>query len=395
MLPAPRFFASRISIYYFAYFLVSGLIVPFLPVWLELRGLTPAEIGTCLAFPLAARVIFMPLGSWLADHAPNRRFAIIIFGCAALAMFLLATRFGGYWPLLVLTGLSTTFSSLTNPALDALALTGFRRFGLDYGKMRVWGSISFVVVSAVGGLVYGWLGGWSLTPMLIAAYVIALTMAFILPVTPRAVRQADDAARPEQKSAWAVLANPKFLMLISASALIQASHCVFYSFGTIHWQALGFSGGEIGLLWAMGVIAEICMFAVSSYAFRWFKPETLVLIGAIAAVVRWALFPFITGFPLSLATQWLHALTFGAAFTGIQLAIARSIPEEMTASAQGTWQVVTGIAMASATLLAGPLYARLGVDAFPVMSVLAIAAIGVLMLPRLGLISPTMPAQAD
>ncbi|MCX5493547.1 MFS transporter [Kaistia dalseonensis] len=392
---APRFFASRISFYYATYFVVGGLVVPFLPVWLKERGLTAEEIATCLAFPLAARLVFMPLGSWLADRAPNRRFAIIIFGFAALVMFALATIAGGYWPLLVLTGLATTFSSLTNPALDALALTGFRRFGLDYGKMRIWGSISFVVVSLAGGTIFGWFGGPILTPLLLGAYVIAALTAFTLPVTPPAVRKVDDAARPERRSARSLLANPGFLVIIGSSALIQASHCVFYSFGTIHWQELGFSGGEIGMLWAMGVIAEICMFAVAGYAFRIFKPETLIMIGAVAAVIRWALFPFITSFSLSLITQGFHALTFGAAFTGVQLAIARRMPDEITASAQGFWQVLTGVAMAAATLLAGPLYAQFGVWAFPVMSLLALAAIGILMLPILGFVSPTAPVRAD
>ena len=69
---APRFFAHRISFYYAASFVTGGVVTPFLPVWLEFRGFTPELISACLAFPLIARLVFTPIGSWIADKAPNR-----------------------------------------------------------------------------------------------------------------------------------------------------------------------------------------------------------------------------------------------------------------------------------------------------------------------------------
>lgn len=394
MVAAPRHFGPRISLFYTGYFVVGGMMTPFFPVWLKLHALTPEQIGVCLALPLAARLLFMPLGSAFADRAPNRRFAVIIFALLGLLFFIPATVVGGYWPILVLTGLATATLGLTMPAIDALALTGVRRFGLDYGKMRVWGSISFIVVSLTGGVIFGHFGPSVLSPMLIGAYVIAALSAFLLPVTPPEIRAADDAARPETVSARSILTSRSFLVVMASSAFITATHAVFYSFGTIHWEKLGFSGGEIGLLWASGVVAEIGMFAVSGRALRKVPPERLILFGAIAAIVRWSLFPLATSLWSSLALQMLHALTFAAVYAGMQLAIARDVPDEMTASAQGISQTTSGLALALTTVLAGPLYGHFGAAAFPVMTIGGVIAVIVLLLPRDRRVSPTAPGTA-
>jgi PPP family 3-phenylpropionic acid transporter len=148
------------------------------------------------------------------------------------------------------------------------------------------------------------------------------------------------------------------------------------------------------VLWSSGVVAEIGMFALSGRALRKIAPERLILLGAIAAIVRWSLFPLATGIWFSLALQMLHALTFAAVYAGMQLAIARDVPEEMTASAQGIWQTTSGLALALATLLAGPLYGHLGAAAFPVMTIGGVIAIIVLLLPKARRVSPTTPGTA-
>ncbi|MCX5479372.1 MFS transporter [Kaistia geumhonensis] len=370
------------SAFYAASFMVSGVTVPFLPVWLRERGFSAVEIAACLAFPLAARIVASPAGSWLADRAPNRRLAIIFFSILGLCFFVPAIFVSPIPLVLLLTGLAVTAWQLNQPAADALALTGVRRFGVDYGRMRVWGSISFVVVSVAAGVVFGWFGAPILAPMITAGFVVCLAAAFALPVTPPAERAADDAARPVRRSARAILLSPQFLVVASSTGLIQASHGLFYSFGTIEWQTLGFSGSQIGLLWAAGVIAEIVMFAVSSRLLR-LHPHTLILIGALAAVLRWTLLPFAASLAANLVLQLLHAFTFGASFVGMQLAIARSVPEEMTASAQGLCMVAAGVLMALTTLMAGPLYEHFGVNGFWAMSAFAALAAAILLFDRL------------
>ncbi len=389
MSAAPPLFGARISFFYAASFMVSGVVVPFLPVWLEGRGFGPEEIAVCLAFPLAARLIVTPVGSWIADRAPNRRLAILLFAVLGLGLFIPATLVSGFVAITVLTGLAITFWQLMQPAVDALSLTGVRRFGLDYGRMRVWGSISFVVVSLAAGVIFGHFGTPVLAPMIIAGFALCIGAALALPVTPRQERLADDEERPKPRPMRRVLLSPAFLAIAAATGLIQASHGLFYSFGTIEWQALGFSGSEIGLLWATGVIAEIVMFAISSRFLR-LRAETLILAGAAAAVIRWAVLPLVTSLAMNLVLQGMHAFTFGATFVGMQLAIARTVPEEMTATAQGLCGMTAGGLMALTTLMAGPLYARFGAGAFYFMTGFAALAVVIMIVARIA----TQPQRA-
>jgi PPP family 3-phenylpropionic acid transporter len=172
------------------------------------------------------------------------------------------------------------------------------------------------------------------------------------------------------------------------------SHAVLYAFGTIYWETLGFSGSQIGVLWAAGVLAEIGMFALSGRALRRFSAEKLILVGAFAAILRWGLFPLATTFVASLALQTLHALTFAAAYAGMQIALSRDVPERMMTSAQGISQTAGGVALALATILSGPLYAKLGVMAFPTMAMGGVLAILVLCIPA-ARVSPRDRGSAD
>jgi PPP family 3-phenylpropionic acid transporter len=134
-----------------------------------------------------------------------------------------------------------------------------------------------------------------------------------------------------------------FLALIAAAGLIQASHALYYGFSTIDWTASGFGGSAIGMLWALGVIAEIVLFALSRRLPSALTPRRLLLVGAAGGVLRWsamALDP--PGWSLPLL-QLLHAASFGATHLGLIGYIASHAPERYAATAQGYFSVLSGV----------------------------------------------------
>jgi MFS transporter, PPP family, 3-phenylpropionic acid transporter len=367
--PAPRYYALRIAAFFGGYFVLGGVALPFFPVWLEARGLTDTEIASLVAIPMALRVLLTPLAGMFADRAPNRRFAIRIFTVASLGIFLLAWPATSYWPLLITTGTAMVIYQVSLPVGEALALTGVRQFGLDYGRMRFAGSLTFIITNLAAGAVIGLVTSEAIYWMMVAGLVAGAGVSFTLPVTPRKARALDDAERPDVRPAREVLGNPALLALLAASGLVQASHGVLYSFGSLHWQSLGFSGVEIGMLWAIGVVCEIGLFLWSGAVVRRTGDFGLLLIGTVGAILRWSLFPLDLGFAGFLLVQCLHGLSFGATYLGVQHAIARIVPDEMTASAQGIYAMMTGILMAGITALSGPLYSNLGHLAFVTMTI--------------------------
>jgi PPP family 3-phenylpropionic acid transporter len=165
------------------------------------------------------------------------------------------------------------------------------------------------------------------------------------------------------------LRNPAFLAVAAAASLIQASHAVYYGFSALDWQAAGLSGGTIAALWALGVVAEIALFAVSGRFLV--RPTVLLLIGAAGATIRWIAMALDPPLALLPFLQCLHALSFGATHLGALAFIARVAPVEIAATAQGYLAVAQGLAMAGAMGLSGVLYARYGAIAYGAMALAA------------------------
>jgi PPP family 3-phenylpropionic acid transporter len=375
-LPRAARFARRMSVFFAGYFVVTGISIPFLPIWLKARGLTDTEIAFCLALPMGARILLTPLASLLAGRVPTLRTAVRILVALAVTSFSIADLRANHFFILVLTGTAFTFWGLALPIAESMAIAGVRRFGLHYGHMRVSGSISFILSNLASGAALGAISPNSVFWLIEAGIVVAAAAAFVLPLTPAKETPDRSAAIG---SARPMLRHRGFLALLCVGGLVQASHAVLYGFASIYWQNHGFSATEIGALWAMGVIGEIVLFSFSGRAIQLLGPFGLLAAGASAAILRWALFPLDLGFAGYLGVQSLHALTFGASYLGIQSAITRMVSDEITASAQGLYVMIANIAMAATTVLSGPLFEMYGKNAFYVMTIPPVLAVIVLI----------------
>jgi PPP family 3-phenylpropionic acid transporter len=174
-------------------------------------------------------------------------------------------------------------------------------------------------------------------------------------------------------SARGLLRDPAFLAVAGAASLIQASHAVYYGFSTIDWQAAGFDGVTIGAFWALGVLAEIVLFAMSARLPAAITPTVMLAIGAAGATLRWTAMALNPSVALLPALQCLHALSFGATHLGTLGFVVRAAPPGLGATAQGYLAVVLGLAMAVAMGLSGVLYGRYGGLAYGAMAVAAAA----------------------
>lgn len=382
---APPHFAARMAAFYAGYLALPGVLVPFLPVWLAYKGLTPTQIAACVSFPYLVRVFATPIGSTFADRAPNRRFAILLFVALGIFIWLFVDLPSAFVPILILTVAAQTFWSLAMPAADALTLTGVRQFGIDYGHVRLFGSAAFIVANLLSGAALNFLWDDSaIYWMVLGLMCVSIVVSIQLPVTPKAIRALDDLERPRPPSPLRALmaGGPTFVAVLIAAGLIQSSHAQLYSFGSIHWQAQGFTAGQIGILWAVGTGSEIVLFALAGRLFRNVETVWIVAIGGIAAIIRWSLFTLEPGIVGSILLQMLHSLSFGATFIGVQKAITMWIPEETTGGAQGFNVVVTSATLGIGALVSGPLYETLGGHAFLAMVVPAAAGLTLVLLYR-------------
>jgi PPP family 3-phenylpropionic acid transporter len=169
----------------------------------------------------------------------------------------------------------------------------------------------------------------------------------------------------------ALLRDRGFLAVLAAASLIQGSHAVYYGFSSLQWRSDGLDGASIAALWAIGVLAEIVLFAFQGRLAM--SPTGLLLLGAFGGLVRWGVMmidPPTAALPF---LQILHALSFGATHLGALTYVARRAGEGQAATAQGHLAIALSAVMAAASAISGPLYARYGVASYAAMALMAIA----------------------
>jgi PPP family 3-phenylpropionic acid transporter len=373
----PRHFELRMALLFAAVFMPNGFYLPYFPLWLRESGFGPEEIGVLLAAPMFVRVVAGPTVSALADRATDRVPVLML-----LALLATGSACGYFLPPVysLVLGVSLVFSLFWgphSPLADSLALSGVRRYGSEYPKMRVWGSVSFLSANILGGWVINRAGVDAFPWMLVAALVSIVLMCLIAPRLGRPRRPALDPAEILPRAA-PVFRNPYFVLFLLSSALAQASHAQLYTFATIYWESVGIGGTAIGLLWAFSVMAEVAMFAVFRRFFGRVSAPLVLAIGAIMAMARWGLFPLVHPFGAGLAgffvLQGMHAFSFSAVFLATQRMLAETVPEPRIGAAQGASYFANNTLLAILTLAAGPLYRSFGPGSFAAMA--GVSAVG-------------------
>jgi PPP family 3-phenylpropionic acid transporter len=372
MRPVPQLkfgFATRLAALYAALFILGGIQLPFLPVWLKAKGLDAATIGLVLAAPMLVRVLAIPLAARTADRHDALRLGIIVTSCTSVFGYALVGLASGATAILIAYVLASLAFTPVMPLAETYALKGLAARGRAYGPVRLWGSAAFIIGTFAAGFAADTIPARHLIWLIVAASIISALAAFALaPLSTGTPGPSEQ--QPLRKS---LLRNPSFIAVLAAASLIQASHAVYYGFSTLEWRAAGLDGTTIAALWGLGVIAEIVLFAVSGRLPPFFQPGVLLIIGALGAALRWsamALDPSAAWLPV---LQLLHALSFGATHLGALTFLARTTPPGQGATAQGYLAIAMGAAMAGAMGLSGVLYEAFGSLAYAAMALAAIA----------------------
>lgn len=358
-------YAARLGALYAGMFLVIGILMPFWPVWLEARGLSHTEIGLIFAAGSTVRVFTGPLAARLADRTGERKRFIVFLTLAAFCLYLPFYFLENFWSIFLLQACLFGALGPLMPMAETLTMTGVRQHNLDYGRIRLWGSIAFIVgASGIGFFLKGADPNliWMSVVGALGFYVVA---AWFVPDFRVAPGHADNA--PVSR----VIGDKTFLVFILATACIQGSHALYYTFGTLNWLRMGLSEGVIGLLWAEGVVAEVILFVFAAGTIRRLGPARLIALGGLACLIRWPLTAMVDDLALIALLQILHAFTFGAAHLGAIYFIADRMPEDISTTAQTIYALcVSGIGVGVMSWVSGHLYEAQHGEAFIWMGVM-------------------------
>jgi len=367
MMISAAILARRLSALHSASFFGIGIYMTFFPVWLQSKELGAATIGVILAIPIMTRIVATaPLMS-LADRQSGPRTLLMASHAAQIVGFAVLLLTEHPVGIAVLVAALALAQAAVIPANDLVTTDAVRDHPqLHYGRIRTWGSVSFLIAGIVAGYVVDAVGPW------IIVWLLAIVPLSAILATHLAVRPGPRSApRPASAGSAAPLDKrwPKALWLVmAAAALTQASHAAVYAFGSIHWRAIGFSDTVIGYLWAVGVVAETVVF----YAFgkavgRGSTAMGLLIAGAVAAMIRFGALATDPGLIPTFALQVLHGLTFGASHLGTMAAISALAPDHVRGRAQGVLGSTIALAMACGTIMSGIIYRSVGPLVFAAM----------------------------
>lgn len=361
--------ALRLGAAYGTFFIALGIFQPYLPLWLQARGLSPQAIGLVLAVPMLSRLAATPLLGFLSDRMGRPKALLSLLGMATVAAMVLLAFTSSLPAILLMLGVMSAAWFPGFSLLDSYTSRLARAGRAEYGRARQWGSASFLAANLAGGVIVGALGAESVVLLMIAGHTAYVFATFALPELPR--------AEPMPSPLTGRRARLGFLAGIVAAGLVQASHAVLYLFATVHWRAEGISLNIIGVLWAVGVAAEMVLFRFGRPLLARFGAYGMIAVGGAAAVVRFAVMASDPPLAVLLPLQLLHALTFAATYLAMVDLVARSVSEHRSGTGQTTASWTSSLMSSAANVAAGPLWAAFGPMAFLAGCALGLAGAGV------------------
>ncbi|MBN5321847.1 3-phenylpropionate MFS transporter [Serratia marcescens] len=362
-----------LALSYFTYFFSYGIFLPFWGVWLKGEGIAPETIGMLLGAGLVARF----LGSLLiAPRVKDPSHLVSALRLLALLTLAFAVGFcfgnGWGWLMLVIAGFNLFFSPLV-PLTDALAATWQKQMRMDYGRVRLWGSLAFVIGSALTGqLVAVWGHNAILYSLIFSVLAMLLGMLLKPSVMPQGEARTHSGA---ERSLWALLKEGPVWRFLLCVTLLQGAHAGYYSFGSIYWQEAGYSASTIGYLWSLGVVAEVIIFASSNVLFRRWNARNLLLLSACCGVLRWSLMAYSTELGWLLLIQILHCGTFTVCHLAAMRFIAARQGQEVIRLQAVYSALAMGGGIAVMTVIAGFLFEHWQGGVFWVMAAVAVPAL--------------------
>ena len=324
----------------FAYFGFAGLFSTWAPIWYASLGFSTFAIGALVALQSATRIVAPYAWGSFADRSGRReRLLRVACGGALIASigFFADPAIGRVALACLLLSLCTAGVIPINETLLASRVT--RDGVLDvgrYGRVRLWGSVGFVGAVTSAGFILQAAGTrgfpWLASALLLLLFVLAMQ----LPKTPEAAH-----ATTAPTGALAVLREPVVAWFFAGIFLTVLAHTALYAFYSLHLAALGYPKGTIGLLWGVGVLAEVAWFAVQGRWLHRASPHRWLLAAALVSAVRFALIAaFASELVVLVAAQLLHALTFAAQHSACVTVVSRHFPGRLRARGQALYAVI-------------------------------------------------------
>jgi len=297
----------RLSNLYFWFFALLGALVPYWSLYLHDQGFSYLQIALLMGTIQFTKVFAPNLWGWLGDRW-GRRIVLVRAGALIAAIVFTGVLVKpGFYPLLAIMLGFSFFWNAVLPLYEVITLRGLENNRARYGRVRLWGSIGFILAVSLLGLLLEVIPIADLPWLLLFPFVgiVLSTWAVDERPSPPAVQQGAALGR--------LLRQGPILSFFIINILLQLAHGSYYTFFSIHLKQLGYSDWLVGVLWALGVAAEVILFLFMHLLFERFSLRRIALVSLALTTLRWLLIArFSDLLPVLVMAQLLHAASYGA-----------------------------------------------------------------------------------
>jgi PPP family 3-phenylpropionic acid transporter len=369
--PQPRF-KFIISSQYFIYFGVLGIFLPYFNLYCYHLGFTGLQIGILSALRSLAMVLFPLIWGSLADRFQIRKPIYILCTFLSTSVWLFYLFYADFWPMLIITAFYGIFYAPIISFLEAVTMDVLGKEKKSYGRIRAWGSISFIVMVLVLGKI---IDLYSIDIILILILAGSLVLAAISIRIPAIKAKKQDLLKPGAGS----LLERRVIIYLFCAFLMLVSHGAYYGFFSIHLENLGYGSTFIGIAWALASTAEILVMIKSAKIFDRFSLENVLFFSFMVATARWMILFFAGSAAVILLSQILHAVTYGTFHMASILYIDRLAPEQSKTLGQAVNNALSyGLGLMVGFFINGYVYEITGSYTLFLMSALIALAGGML-----------------
>jgi PPP family 3-phenylpropionic acid transporter len=362
-----------ISSQYFIYFGVLGIFLPYFNLYCYNLGFSGLQIGVLSGLRSVAMVIFPLIWGMLADRLNLRRPIYILCNFVSTALWVMFLFTAEFWPMLIITAFYGMFYSPIISFLEAVTMDVLGAEKKSYGRIRAWGSISFIVMVLVLGKI---IDLYSVDIILILILAGSLMLAAISAGIPAIQAPKKDLLTPGAGS----LLEKRVIVFLFCAFLMLVSHGAYYGFFSIHLANMGYGSTFIGITWALASTAEILVMIKSDKIFSRFSLENVLFFSFLVAAFRWMILFFAHSVTLILLSQILHAVTYGTFHMASILYIDRLAPEKAKTLGQAVNNALTyGLGLMVGFFVNGYVYEITGSFTLFLMSSLIALAGGLLL----------------
>ncbi|WP_157314761.1 MFS transporter [Chitinibacter sp. GC72] len=305
---AKNFALLAIAGFYFCYFAFNGIFSPYWGLYLAGLAFPAWQIGILTSLTQINRIYAPALWGWLADRSGKRQLILRLAGACGLLFFIPLLVAQSFWPIFIAVFLGSFFWSAALPLVEATAMSLLKGDSGLYSRLRIWGSIGFVVATMTAGYLIE-AQGVAVLPISVIAIMASLALyCWWVPEAP-----STPAAQYAQTGFGEILRQREVQSLLASCFLMALAHGPYYSFYSIYVADQGYSKSTIAWFWTLGVLAEIAIFWLMPRLNLRFSQKLILLFGLAIGAARFGVIAWgIASLPLLLLTQLAHAFTFGS-----------------------------------------------------------------------------------